>query len=112
MLHEGPCSVTPSSRARSRTLFRGLLCMHAHGKPFLTPAAVACRRCLNVLRAGLIASRVDLCGELFPGVIAAPLVVGTIGGSGGRFSIDAVLAGFDALDGACGCCPIEQKIYY
>ena len=78
------------------------------------PYACCCRlqACLNVLRAGLIASRVDLCGELFPGVIAAPLVVGTIGGSGGRFSIDAVLAGFDALDGACGCCPIEQKIYY
>lgn len=56
--------------------------------------------CLNVLRAGLIASRVDLCGVLFPGVIAAPLVIGTIAGSGGRFSIDAVLAGFGALDGA------------
>ena len=31
--------------------------------------------CLNTLRAGLIATRVDLVTELYPGVIAAPLVI-------------------------------------
>jgi hypothetical protein len=73
----------------------------------------ACRSaqaCLNVLRAGLIAARVDLCRELFPGVLAAPLVIGTIAGSGGRFSIDAVLAGFGALDGARGAADFPNRI--
>ena len=46
--------------------------------------------CLNILRAGLIASRVDLSVQKFPGVIAAPLVIGTIGGSGGKFLVDGI----------------------
>ena len=36
---------------------------------------------------------------LYPGVVAAPLVTGSIAGAGGRFTIDALLAGFSALDG-------------
>ena len=56
--------------------------------------------CLNTLRAGLVAARVDLVHALYPGVIAAPLVIGSVAGAGGRFTIDALLAGFGALDGA------------
>ena len=42
----------------------------------------------------------DLAQALYPGVLAAPLVIGSLAGAGGRFSIDALLAGFGALDGA------------
>lgn len=56
--------------------------------------------CLNLLRAGLIASRIDLTSQLYPGVLAAPLIIGSIAGSGGRFSIDPILSGFGALEGA------------
>lgn len=55
--------------------------------------------CLNILRAGLIASRIDLTTELYPGVLAAPLIIGSIAGTGGRFSIDPILGGFGALEG-------------
>ena len=55
--------------------------------------------CLNTLRAGLIASRIDLTTELYPGVLAAPLIIGSIAGTGGRFSIDPILSGFGALEG-------------
>ena len=57
--------------------------------------------CLNTLRAGLIASRVDLIWQMYPGVIAGPLVIGSIAGTGGRFAIDPVLGGFGALEGEC-----------
>ncbi|EIE21233.1 hypothetical protein COCSUDRAFT_30355 [Coccomyxa subellipsoidea C-169] len=63
--------------------------------PFRTSAKV----CLNMLRAGLIASRIDLTTQLYPGVLAAPLIIGSIAGSGGRFSIDPILSGFGALEG-------------
>ncbi len=56
--------------------------------------------CLNTLRAGLIASRIDLTTELYPGVLAAPLIIGSIAGTGGRFSIDPILSGFGALEGS------------
>ena len=55
--------------------------------------------CLNTLRAGLIASRVDLIWQMHPGVIAGPLVIGSIAGTGGRFAIDPVLGGFGHLEG-------------
>jgi hypothetical protein len=47
--------------------------------------------CMNTLRAGLIAQRVNLAVRMFPGVWAAPIVLGTVGGSGGKLVIDAVL---------------------
>ena len=55
--------------------------------------------CLNTLRAGLIASRVDLIWQMHPGVVAGPLVIGSIAGTGGRFAIDPVLGGFGHLEG-------------
>lgn len=55
--------------------------------------------CLNTLRAGLIASRVDLIWQMHPGIIAGPLVIGSIAGTGGRFAIDPVLGGFGHLEG-------------
>jgi len=36
---------------------------------------------------------------MYPGVIAGPLVIGSIAGTGGRFAIDPVLGGFGALEG-------------
>ena len=60
---------------------------------------VALQVCLNILRAGLIASRVDLSVLKFPGVIAAPLVIGTIGGSGGKFLQDGIQMACGSLQG-------------
>lgn len=57
----------------------------------LLPIRMACRVCLSILRIGLIVARVDLAVKLFPGVIAAPLVLGTVAGSAGKFVADAVL---------------------
>lgn len=54
---------------------------------------------MNILRAGLMAARVDLAVQLFPGVIAAPLLLGSIAGTGGRFSIDPILAAIGELPG-------------
>ena len=64
--------------------------------------------CLNILRAGLIASRVDLSVQKFPGVIAAPLVIGTIGGSGGKFLVDAIQKASGSLQGV----PFRLNILY
>jgi len=36
---------------------------------------------------------------MYPGVIAGPLVIGSLAGTGGRFAIDPVLGGFGALEG-------------
>ena len=46
-----------------------------------------------------MAARVDLAVELFPGVVAAPLLLGSIAGTGGRFSIDPILAAIGELPG-------------
>ena len=48
---------------------------------------------MNILRAGTIVSRVDAATKMYPGVWAAPLVVGTIGGTGGKFLVDGILGG-------------------
>jgi len=37
--------------------------------------------------------------ELFPGVVAAPLLLGSIAGTGGRFCIDPILAAIGELPG-------------
>ena len=46
-----------------------------------------------------MAARVDLAVQLFPGVVAAPLLLGSIAGTGGRFSIDPILAAIGELPG-------------
>lgn len=49
-------------------------------------------KCATItMRLGLIAARVDLAVKLFPGVVAAPLVLGTVAGSAGKFCVDAIL---------------------
>lgn len=55
------------------------------------PIRMMCKLCLTILRVGLIVARVDLAVRLFPGVVAAPLVLGTVGGSGGKFCVDALM---------------------
>lgn len=42
------------------------------------------KSCTALSRALLIVARVDLAVSLYPGVIAAPLVLGTVAGCGGR----------------------------
>ena len=40
------------------------------------PLRVACKACVNTLRAQLISARVDFAVGAFPGVVAAPLLLG------------------------------------
>ena len=42
------------------------------------PLKVACKACVNTLRAQLISSRVDFAVRAFPGVVAAPLLLGEL----------------------------------
>ena len=74
-------------------------CAHVHCQPSLTDDPWAEQVCLNILRAGLIASRVDLSVQKYPGVIAAPLVIGTIAGSGGKFLQDGIQMACGSLHG-------------
>lgn len=70
-----------------------------HCQASLTYDGHAEQVCLNILRAGLIASRVDLSVQKYPGVIAAPLVIGTIAGSGGKFLQDGIQMACGSLHG-------------
>ncbi|GBF92452.1 hypothetical protein Rsub_04556 [Raphidocelis subcapitata] len=58
------------------------------------------KSCTSLLRAGLIVARVDLACSMFPGVVAAPLVLGTIAGCGGKVIVDAIKFGWGAMTGA------------
>ena len=55
--------------------------------------------CLNILRAGLIAGRVDVTQELYPGIVLAALVVGTVAGSGGKLISDGIALASGHLKG-------------
>ena len=46
--------------------------------------------CMNMLRAGIIAQRVDVTQQVFPGVAAAALFVGTIAAAGGKLLVDTI----------------------
>lgn len=46
-----------------------------------------------------MAARCDAARLAYPGSIAAPLILGTIGGSGGKFLSDAILAGAGLAQG-------------
>ena len=54
-------------------------------------------------------SRTALGAELYPGVLAAPLVLGTLGGTGGKFVGDVLLGGTGehcaSLQGLMDCTP-------
>lgn len=64
------------------------------------PIRAACRVCSNVLRVGTMAARCDAARLVYPGSIAAPLILGTVGGSGGKFLSDAILAGAGLAQGS------------
>ena len=55
---------------------------------------------MNTLRGAIMANRVDVAVRLFPGVILAPLVLGTLAGSGGRLCVDLILHLYGNLNGA------------
>ncbi|KAK9806453.1 hypothetical protein WJX73_009380 [Symbiochloris irregularis] len=65
----------------------------------LLPVRVVLKVCLNSLRASLVAARTQLAADLYPGVFAAPLVLGTIAGSGGKFCIDILTGATGELKG-------------
>ena len=46
---------------------------------------------MNSLRAGIIAGRVGAVVRIFPGVLVAPLMMGTLAASGGKLCVDAVM---------------------
>ncbi|CAG9460779.1 unnamed protein product [Pedinophyceae sp. YPF-701] len=62
---------------------------------------------LHMLRVGTIITRVDIAAAEFPGVIAAPVVIGTLGGCGGKIFTDFLLLVFTGrLEGLPElCCP-------
>ena len=66
--------------------------------------------CLNILRASLIAARVELSVSKYPGVIAAPLVIGTIAGSGGKLVQDGIQLACGSLAGQK--CPIGTAMLH
>ena len=45
---------------------------------------------VNILRTSTIVARADASIQRYPGVAAAPLVLGTLGGCGGKFLQDAL----------------------
>lgn len=46
---------------------------------------------MNSLRAGIIAARVAVVVELFPGILVAPLMIGTLAASGGKLCVDTIM---------------------
>jgi hypothetical protein len=56
----------------------------------LLPVRMLTKVCMNMLRAGIIAQRVDVTQQLFPGVAAAALFVGTIAAAGGKLLVDTI----------------------
>ena len=54
----------------------------------LPPVRALGRACTNALRAGLVVARVDAACRRFPGVVAAPLLLGTLAGCAGKVLTD------------------------
>ncbi|GIL68827.1 hypothetical protein Vafri_22058 [Volvox africanus] len=65
----------------------------------MPPVKMITKLCLTFLRAKLIINRVELAVVLFPGVIAAPLILGTLAGSGGKLLVDAIRYHWGGLQG-------------
>lgn len=75
-----------------------------HSHPFfsccmLTALCLLLQVGLNILRAALIVHRVNAAVAVFPGVAAAPLLLGTVGGAGGKVISDAVNVAIGASKG-------------
>ncbi|GFR53249.1 hypothetical protein Agub_g16026, partial [Astrephomene gubernaculifera] len=64
------------------------------------PFRMVTKACVAFMRAQLIMNRVDLAVSLYPGVLLAPLILGSIAGSGGKLITDAVRACWGRLPGA------------
>lgn len=54
------------------------------------PIRIITRACVCILRSSLIFHRVSTAVVLFPGVLAAPLILGTLAGSAGKMLVDAL----------------------
>ncbi|GLC39931.1 hypothetical protein PLESTB_001820400 [Pleodorina starrii] len=65
----------------------------------LPPIKMVTKLCVTFMRANLIINRVDLAVTMFPGVIAAPLILGTLAGSGGKLIMDAIRHHWGGLPG-------------
>ncbi|KAG2431332.1 hypothetical protein HYH02_013322 [Chlamydomonas schloesseri] len=72
------------------------ICERIHSIP---PIKALTKLCVTFMRANLIISRVDLAVTKYPGVIAAPLILGTIAGAGGKLITDGIRGGWGALPG-------------
>ncbi|KAL4459047.1 hypothetical protein ABPG75_013912 [Micractinium tetrahymenae] len=57
----------------------------------LPPLRSAAKLCSAILRATTVVQRVNAAAKLHPGVVAAPLVLGTLAGAGGKMLTDAFL---------------------
>jgi hypothetical protein len=66
----------------------------------LLPVRMVTKICMNMLRAGIIAQRVDISEEMFPGVVAAALFIGTVAASGGKLLVDLIQHFTGELKGA------------
>jgi hypothetical protein len=55
----------------------------------LPPVGAAARAARVALRATTVVHRVDAAVRLHPGVVAAPIILGTLAGCGGRLLVDA-----------------------
>eukprot|EP00803_Ostreobium_quekettii_P005457 evm.model.scf_1373.5 EVM.evm.TU.scf_1373.5 scf_1373:36153-41262(+) len=53
----------------------------------------------NFARSDIIAKRVDLAVKLYPGVVAPPIILGTIGGMAGKASLDLIKRGLGSGNG-------------
>ena len=86
---------SPTSQLRlcipTRPQSPGLGHAHGHRRCCLLLSPPAPQAFSTVLRAGLICGRTSLGVQLYPGVLAAPLVLGTLGGTGGKFLCDVLL---------------------
>lgn len=58
---------------------------------------------MNMLRAGIIANRVDISQQMFPGVLAAALFIGTVAASGGKLLVDLIQHLTGELEGQSAC---------
>lgn len=56
----------------------------------LLPVRMVTKMGMNMLRAGVIAQRIDVSESQYPGVIAAALFIGTISATGGKLLVDLI----------------------
>ncbi|KAG2497521.1 hypothetical protein HYH03_004670 [Edaphochlamys debaryana] len=63
------------------------------------PVRMFTKACVTVMRANLMIARVDVAVAMYPTVLAAPLILGTLAGCGGKFLSDALRGGMGVLPG-------------